>query len=518
MHKMLWLTCLLLVPVLVQAQPSWYRQPEQDFPSARFLVGQGTAAGKTPAERLQLAAENARSELIKTIRVQISSAFTGQITETNKRVDQEVQSRVVSTVFLEVDGIQIAKQEDKGNTAYALAVLDKVKGRQLHQNKVEALDREIGPLWKEAKGREGAGQAESALKTYLRLYPLLARREEAQVVLLALGDFAAAAFDELQALDEEVAVSRAQVDQAVDHLTQKASGSVDDAAAVLAFRLGQQLPSGKRVLVLPFTYGETQFTSPFSRYLAQALGQKLAEAGLQPVQAGAGFQPRGADHQRELGRQAGADLVIKGPYVQKGSVLKVFAGASEVESGQRVGVADVEVDSALLVREHLAFVPQNFSRAQQDAGIFGAGELVGGQLQVEAWTDRGSEEVMLEEGEKITLAVRANQPCYLQLTYHLADGKRALLYNNYYIKEADVNHAVALPDTFVVTAPLGVEVLQVFASTEKFPPVQVRNWEGYEVLAEDLGTYVAQVRGLKKQQKGREMTETRVTITTMPKR
>lgn len=326
-HQALLSAGLLLFPVLIQAQPSWYRQPEQDFPSARFLVGQGTAAGKAPAERLQLAAENARSELIKTIRVQISAAFTGQTTETNQRVDQYAQSRVVSTAFLEVDGIQIAKQEDKGNTAYALAVLDRTKGRQLHQYKVEALDREIGPLWKEAKGREGAGQAEAALKAYLRIYPLLARREEAQVVLLALGAFSTAAYDELQVLDGEAAVSRAQVDEAVDHLTQKAFDSVDDAAAVLAFRVGQQLPSGKRVLVLPFTYGETSFTSPFSRYLAQALGQKLAEVGLQPVQADSAFQPRSTDLLRERGRQADADLIVKGPYIQKGAVLKVFAGA-----------------------------------------------------------------------------------------------------------------------------------------------------------------------------------------------
>jgi hypothetical protein len=46
----------------------------------------------------------------------------------------------------------------------------------------------------------------------------------------------------------------------------------------------------------------------------------------------------------------------------------------------------------------------------------------------------------------------------------------------------------------VVAEPFGVEVLQVFASTERFPEVPVRDWEGYEVLAEDLAGFVERTR------------------------
>jgi len=511
------LTDFLLISVEVFAQPSWYQNPEREYPRRRYLIGLGMGTGEDKAERMQVAEENARSDLIKSIRTQISSEFIDETTETSQRMDVYVQSRVVSNASLEVDGIQIVQRKHEGNTAYTLAVLPKLEGRRRHVEKMDYLDPEISRGFKQAKQFEEAGQTEEALKAYLQLFPLLTRREETQAVLLALGDFSTAAFQELDELEEQGIISRTDVDAAIERLTAKDFGTVDDAAAALAFRLGRQLSPGQRVLVLPFTYAETRFTSPFSRYLAQVVNQKLAEAEMRPVQPIRGFQPETMNHQREQARQAGAEVVIRGPYVEKDHVLKVFALASEVQSGRKVAAADVEMERVLLEQEHLDFLPQNSQRALQDAGVFGTGELISGSLQVEAWTDRGAENVILEEDEEVTLGVRVNQPCYLQLVYHLADGKRALLYNNYFINEAKVNHAVMLSDTFVVAEPFGVEVLQVFAGTEPFPEVLVRDWEGYDVLEEDLEEYISRTRGLRRRERAREMAETRVTITTMRK-
>jgi hypothetical protein len=513
---LIWLlTSLWLVPALSHAQPSWYTSPERHYAQAQYLTGLGTSTESDRTTRLQRAAENARSDLIKSIRTRISSEFVGQTTDTSGRVDEYAQSRVVSSASLEVDGIQIAKQEDHKNTAYALAVLPKQTGQFLHSQKLAQLEQEIDQGFAAAKTYEEAGQTEPALRAFLRLCPLLARREETQVILLALGDFSGPAFEELDHLTGAGIPTSTVVDAAIERLTRGGFTQFDDAALALAFRLGVQLPPGRKVLVLPFTWGETRFASPFSRYLAQAVSHKLADQGLQPVQQPPAYQPQGTDLRRELGRQAGADLVVQGPYLPKGQALQVFAVASEVETGRRVGAADVAVDTTLIAQEHLEYLPQNFAQALQDASVWGKGELVGGGLQLEAWTDRGAQHVLLEEGEKVTLGVRVNQPCYVQLTYHLADGKRVLFYDNYYIDAAKVNHAVTLPDTFLVSAPFGVEVLNAFAGTEPFPPVQVVTWQGYPVLAEDLGTYVARTRGLKKQQKTLELAETRVTITTM---
>ena len=81
--------------------------------------------------------------------------------------------------------------------------------------------------------------------------------------------------------------------------------------------------------------------------------------------------------------------------------------------------------------------------------IFGEDELIGSQLQIEVWTDRGSDNLYFEEGAEVTLSVRLYQPAYVQLAYHLANDMRALLYENYYVDQAKVNHVVTLPDTFL---------------------------------------------------------------------
>ncbi|MBT4502468.1 MAG: DUF4384 domain-containing protein [Gemmatimonadetes bacterium] len=509
---------LFLLPCQALGQPGWYKKPGEAFPQEKFLYGLGVGSGTDPAERLQIAEENARSNLIKGIRTQISSEFISTETETAQRLDEFTQSRIVSTATLEVDGVRLERQESGKKVAYVLAVLEKKEGRQLHRVKIERLDRELQRSLAEAREQEESGAGEKALKAYLQLYPLLASREEAEAVLLALGGFGQSAFDELdQAMGEE-RLRRADVDAAVERLTGGDFADLDGALAALAFRLGAQLPTGKRVIVLAPTYGETKFTSRFSRYVAKTLGYKLADVGLRPVQAPDRFAPQTSDHRRDQARQAGAEIIVSGSYLEKGDELKLFLLASDVASGVKAGAVDVELGIGLVRDEGLEFLPQNFSQALQDAGVFGTDELIGGELQVEVWTDRGSENIYLEEEEEVTLAIRVNQPAHLQLVYHLANGMRALLYNNYFVDQSKVNRAVTLPDTFYVAPPLGVEVLQVLASNRPFPEVATRDWEGYPVLAEDLDQFVVRTRGLKKKQKKQEMAEMRITVTTLPRR
>ena len=508
-----------LLPCQVWGQPDWFKNPEEKYPGSRFLYGLGMGTSGDKAERMQLAEENARSNLIKSIRTQISSEFVDETTESSRRLDSYTQSRIVSTAALEVDGIRLDRRQEKGRTAYALALLDKAEGRRLHSDKIARLNRELTRRLKQAKRYEKEGQTEKALKAHLELYPLLTSREETETVLLALGDFGQTAFAELDELmDEEKMLERAAVDQAIERLTSSDFTSLDGAAAALAFRLGAQLQKGKRVIVLPPTYGETKFTSTFSRYMAKTLGYKLADAGLRPVEAARGFEPRTSDHRREFARQAGAEILVTGSYLEKGENLKLFLLASDVATALKSGAADVELETGLVKREGLDFLPQNFQQALQDAGLFGKGELIGGSLQVEVWTDRGSENLYLEEEEEVTLTVRANQPCYVRVIYHLANRMRVLLYGNYYIREGMVNQAVTMPDTFYVAEPFGVEVIQALASLEPFPEIPTRDWEGYPVLTDDLEQFIAQTRGLKKKKTTKQVAEMRVTLTTMPRK
>jgi hypothetical protein len=303
-------------------------------------------------------------------------------------------------------------------------------------------------------------------------------------------------------------VRRDEVDVALSQLTNSTFRSLDDAAATLAYRLTVDLAADKSVVVLPFTFQQSDFASPFSRHFDQILRLELTIAGIDV------FDPNVGAPQDLTGDQHGTDYVISGSYVPQASGVTVFGYATDLATGRKVGAAELLIDT-VAIADHASLRPQNFEAAMSDMGIFATGELIPGTLQIEAWTSRGDRNLILAEDDEITLAIRGSEPCYLQIVYHLADGRRALLYNNYYIDHGRANHVVVLPDTFIVAEPLGVEVLQVFASNERFAEVNVSPWEGYDLLAEDLDEFVSRTRGLKKKKKERKVAEARLTVTTM---
>ena len=101
-------------------------------------------------------------------------------------------------------------------------------------------------------------------------------------------------------------------------------------------------------------------------------------------------------------------------------VVRVGGGVTEVKTRRKVAATEVKNDSIATVRAGLSLAPQNFEQAMIDDGIFAAGEMIPAGLVLELWTDKGSQSVVLEEEEEITMAVRVTQPAYLQLVYHLA--------------------------------------------------------------------------------------------------
>ncbi|MXV76829.1 DUF4384 domain-containing protein [Candidatus Poribacteria bacterium] len=93
---------------------------------------------------------------------------------------------------------------------------------------------------------------------------------------------------------------------------------------------------------------------------------------------------------------------------------------------------------------------------------------------------------------------RVNQPAYLRFLYTLADQKRILLVDNFYIGQDKVNSDVEI-DTFRCVPPFGTEFLFVAARTEKFPPIETREENGFTVLVEqDAESAVKSWRGLRR--------------------
>ena len=92
--------------------------------------------------------------------------------------------------------------------------------------------------------------------------------------------------------------------------------------------------------------------------------------------------------------------------------------------------------------------------------------------------NKGSQNLLYTEGETMKVFVRVNREAYIRLLYILADGRRTLLHDSYYIDQSKVNRVVEIPDEFECAPPFGAELLVVAARTEKFPLIQTYETTG----------------------------------------
>ena len=159
--------------------------------------------------------------------------------------------------------------------------------------------------------------------------------------------------------------------------------------------------------------------------------------------------------------------------------------------------------------------PENFKQAYSDRMEFLKDEVISGGLFLEIWTNKGNENLIYTEDEILTVNVRVNMPSYIRFIYHLADGSRNLLLDNYYIDQSKINRVYPIPQTFICASPFGAEFLQIFAQTGKFEKLDTKTINGYAILKEDLAKMLTKTRGFKKNKPELMQTENRLIITTM---
>jgi hypothetical protein len=384
---------------------------------------------------------------------------------------------------------------------------------------VDELRSQIQTHLENGKQYDETGQRTKALEEYLACYPLFRQLEEAEAILTSAETEVDKSFSELEGKVKKDRVSSDLVRQAIDRLAQKPINSVDDLAWYLIFGLKNQTDlKDKAVLVTPFTYQDTKMGSPLSRFFKQSLenkGIEMAKWGI--VQQVSSFQPKTRDAAREYAESSGAEYVLSGTYWEQSDGVKFQATLRQISNSKLLGSVEALVPMSIVTKTNLSLKPQNFQQAMSDQKEFNKDEVVGGGLRLEVWTNKGAEDLLFTKGDTMNVYVRVNMPCYIRFIYHLADGKRALLLDSHCIDESKVNMVYQIPQEFECDTPYGAEFLQAFARTDKFDPVETVSVNGYDILKEDLGKFLATTRGMKKVKKGTMQSEQRVVITTMEK-
>jgi hypothetical protein len=268
-------------------------------------------------------------------------------------------------------------------------------------------------------------------------------------------------------------------------------------------------------MVTPFSYQDTKFSSQFGRYFQQTLELKLFDvAKLNAVKAQTNIKPGAGDVYRQFASASGAAFILSGTYWENGSDIKFMVTLRNVSTGKTAASIELIVSGDIVKKTGQNLKPENFQQAYADQKTFAQDEVIGGGLSLEAWTNKGVDNLLFVKGERMKVFVRVNTPCYIRFVYHLAGGVRTLLLDSYYIDQQKINQVYEIPDEFECDAPYGAEVLQINACTDPFPQVKTVEKDGYKYYEGDLKQYVASTRGMKKAAK--TMTaETRLVITTM---
>lgn len=323
-------------------KPDWtdfYKRQER-FPSEQFLTGfvsgentQQQASG----DLLDKYEELARLKLVQSIQVSVMSISSMQIENLNQQSKEALTNKSVSLAKADITGLHFERFYDqKRDEAYALAWARKSELLDFYQQKI---DKNLIIIREKKGGGDQLAQASNrndALKMYSECMPLFSQLEEAQSLLIALGQTA----DQVLQLHASGTLKLA-VKSALADLLNSNPKNLGEVAYAMAYGLFLQAGSlAKPCRLEPFTYEETGLSSALSDQLNSRFEKQLVEVG-----------------QYQLTQQS-AELVVDGTFWKEGSEIRFIANMRE--KGQTLASVESRFPLAQLEAEKIAYVPSNF--------------------------------------------------------------------------------------------------------------------------------------------------------------
>ena len=231
-------------------------------------------------------------------------------------------------------------------------------------------------------------------------------------------------------------------------------------------------PREARIVVGAFSYRDSRASGELGRRLGSAFCAALTQAGI----GLAATDPHGL-----LPR-------LRGEYWEDEKQVEVRIFLEGEDGGELVGT------SAYLDRGKVAdckLKPAGYQKLQIALADVSDPEIAPRRdFAVRIWTDKGTAPVY-QDGEKMTVYMRATLDCHVRLLYRTTDGTNLLIYPNRWGQDdrLEANKAYSVPGKratfdFVVQAPFGPEILKVLASTRPMRALEGKEASGAIVLTE----------------------------------
>ena len=486
------------------SKPDWVDNNgiSTQFPEDDFITGFGFSENNNTTDRIRLAEQNAFSDLSSRFLVRIQSELTTIQRETSETSFSDVSNTISVSTQLTLLGAEIYHWDDaKNKQAYALAVMEINKAFSQYSSHIDDLESQIDTLISLAEKAEKNGDLKSALMYYRKALPLYAEYGETRLIINMLrGEkpFSSSAFK-----NEKLKYTISEIEGKIYKNITENITSLKSAAVSIVEQIHEQAPERIPVKNYPLTYHDSDFPSEFSGVLMRLLETELTSY----------FNVIDANSTTFA-------YLLTGTYWLDNEKVHVYISLADPANGKKSAAAIVTFLRIFPENEGVALLPQNFEQAMEDSRIFLKQDVIPGSLSLDVWTSKGDKNLIFKQHEETDIFVRVNKPCYLQVLYHMANGERLLLYNNMYIDVSKVNQVVTLPDRFYFAPPLGVERLQVFASTEKHSELkkvkaQFGSEEYENVLTKDFIEHTINIRGIKKKYPEKQIAEKILTITTI---
>ncbi|MDE0088318.1 MAG: hypothetical protein OXU23_21530, partial [Candidatus Poribacteria bacterium] len=527
MRKLFFYSLIVLTTIYTltanSALPDWIAPELKKYPIEKYLfhIGQSLGTGE-PAFKAATAV--AHRKVTSRILDNAERIFLANKSELQHDVVQEHYSAVMEDYCdsrqeqpaMRLRGFSVRNLSvDLARTdpdTYALFYIDRDKLKQHYAEHVSELSKEINHLLESAKFAEEVFEIEVAVRKYLQTYPLYEALKEAEIIQIgaeyryhinsteAFKRLAKAATSTSGTLQ----MSHREVIKRVTELDSPMIVSADDVAKVIEFQLSRQRDTGPRKCwIEPVTYEDSEMICPFSQRFSEAL---LTHLNWPIIGSMHNFKQTAPDINK-IDLMAPQNRITCSCW-ENGDEITIRTTVRNLNTGDFVATAVVRFLRSQIRGESIIYQPINYEQMRPEIDAFDPqnypplardpeNAIPLEELEVEVWTNRGKGSQRYVQDEKVKIFVRVNQTAYVRLLYTLADRKRTLLQDNYYIDASQANSVVEIGE-FICAAPFGTEFLVVAARTEEFPPIETHEANGYFYLTDSDPKLAAQrFRGLK---------------------
>lgn len=503
---------VLFVNVPASAQhPNWVKSygSETPYPDHRYLTGFGmsTITSDQPVEEfISQAVSDAQQNLIQKIRVQVESLTTSFLEETQDSFSSQFMSATKTSASLQLTGMSTENHVDRrGNMVYALANVSKEQVRDQFLDAFNDSRDNFNNLRASGNRNLSNGNSEVALEQFMAAKSAYSEMMESWSIVQSI-ERSTRSIIPTDWNPDKVRDQVSEIDQNIEQIINRPIRSIDDATWWLANTMATSEDQNFSVNINAITYRDSGISSEFANYVRQLLTRQLGNRTSWKIQDIGGNYDRNPSH------------VLTGTFWDRSDGVHVLVNVRDISTGQIVAASEVSIPDQVVEDSGLELLPENYEQAIADLKALQTNSGDSRGLQLQAWTNRGENNLVFVEGEIMEVSLQVNLPSYIRILYHLKDGTRVLLLDSHYINPRDVNKPYTLPYRFECVAPFGVESMQVIAQSEPFERIETRVIDGIPYLTEDLDAFLANTRGFVMVKEEAQQTEKILTITTMPRR